>query len=154
MARSKIISTNISLPQGKEARNIENPRSIMQMHPAWNFNRTDKEGSWSITETSAGEDFWSIILPRLSELEKLIWSEILIVAKKENHSIPVEGLNRCAQKRLSELNLDIEEVVSLRINGTYRLYGFLSVATYVLLWYDKNHGDNDTCVCRSRLRGT
>ena len=153
MGRSKT-PKNIPLRQGKEARNTENPTSIMQQHPAWNFNRIDKEGSWPITETSAGEDFWSIILPRLSELEKLTWGEILIAAKKGNHSISVETLNQCAQKRLTELNLYIDEVVSLRINATYRLYGFLSATTYVLLWYDKGHGDNDTCVCRSHKKGT
>ena len=104
MKRSKI-PKNQAVPEGKNARNLENPDSIMQLHPSWNFNRIDKEGMWSFSEFNAGEDFWKIILPYLASIEGRTWSQILIEDKKRNHKIPVNELNPCAQRRLSELKL-------------------------------------------------
>ena len=153
MARSKI-PKNLPLKQVKEARNRENPSDIMCLHPSWGFGRIDTDGDWPFTEKEAGGVFWEMLLPRLSGLERMTWGEVLIRAKKENHSVPVEQLNPRARHRLTELKLEMDELISLRINGTHRLYGFLSASTFVILWLDKNHGDNDGCVCRSRLKHT
>lgn len=42
----------------------------------------------------------------------------------------------------------------VRITGKHRLYGFMRGAVFNVLWYDLDHGDNDTCVCRSRKKHT
>lgn len=54
---------------------------------------------------------------RLSSFESMKWSEILVRAKKQNHSIRVTGLSPAAQGRLDHLGLLLEEVVSLRLSG-------------------------------------
>ena len=45
-----------------------------------------------------------------------------------------------------ELKLDFDEVISLRLGGTIRLYGVRQISSCAILWYDDDHGDNDTCV--------
>jgi len=120
----------------------------MQMHPSWNFSRRDKDGAWAFSKERAHSEFWDSILPRIISLESQTWSNILIESKKSNHSIPIADLNKCATDRLRYLGVDQESLVSISIDGTHRLYGFLSGSTYVLLWYDDDHGDNNTCVCR------
>ena len=79
----------------------------------------------------------------------MTWGQILLEGKKQNHSIVPEKLNKCARDRLIELRVEAEAIYSLRLGGTLRLYGYMNGATYSILWYDEDHGDNDTCVCRS-----
>lgn len=141
-------------PGGKQVRQRENPDSIMSLHPSWGFVRCDNTGDWPLDCECGHDDFWRIILPRLTSFESMTWSDILVRDKKQNHSIPIGELNKCAVARMSELNIPEEEIISLRLNGTTRLYGFKSTATFVILWYDAGHGDNDTCVCRSIKKHT
>lgn len=76
---------------------------------------------------------------RLSWFESMTWSEILVRAKKQNHSIRVTGLSPAAQKRLDLLGLLLEEVVSLRLSGRERVFGYLENGVLVLLWWDPLH---------------
>ena len=71
------------------------------------------------------------------------------MAKKFHHHITVSDFNKCAIDRLMEIGVFEEELLSLRLGGNLRLYGYLVESTYVILWYDNDHGDNNTCVCRS-----
>lgn len=63
-------------------------------------------------------------------------------------------LNKTVQNRLDELRIETKAVISLRMKGTYRLYGYRIGNVFYILWFDTNHGDNDTCVCRSRKKHT
>ena len=154
MAPSKKKVKQVYAPASREVRQRENPESIMTYHPSWSFSRCDTSGTWAFSKTTARDDFWDKILPRLTGFESMTWSEILIVAKKQNHSIPVASLNKCAVDRLEELGITVDDVIALRIDATTRVYGFLSAAVFVILWYDTGHGDNSTCVCRSVLKHT
>lgn len=78
----------------------------------------------------------------------------MIKGKKQNHSIEVSSFNKAAISRLNELKIVEEKLISLHLNGTLRIYGFLSLSTFVILWVDDDHGDNTTCVCRSKLKHT
>ena len=68
--------------------------------------------------------------------------------------INVEDLNKFATDRLEELHIETEAVISLRLSATVRLYGYIVDSAFNILWYDCNHGDNYTCVCRSKKRRT
>lgn len=72
--------------------------------------------------------------------------------KKHHHEIDVLQLNKVAIKRLEELQLELEALRSLKISATHRIYGYIVDQTFYILWYDDNHGDNSTCVCRSRKK--
>ena len=85
------------------------------------------------------------IRAKLAYFETMTWNEILITAKKRNHSIAVADLSAEAQQRLEDLGLGLDEVVSLRLSGPERVFGYLENGVLVLLWWDPCHQ-----VCPSR----
>lgn len=90
----------------------------------------------------------------MSRGEIQTWSEILVKDKKQNHSINVESLNKAAQERLAEKYIEAESLISLRLTGNHRLYGYMTGRVFHILWYDDRHGDNRDCVCRFYLKHT
>lgn len=129
-----------------------NPDSIMECHPSWKFVSCDQDGAWAFSQARLTETFWTNILPKLREFESMKWSQITIEAKKQHHSIDVDFLNKVARDRLDQLKIEAESLLSLRLGGTLRLYGFMVGSAYNILWYDDDHGDNTTCVCRSKKK--
>lgn len=59
-----------------------------------------------------------------------------------------------SQERLASKYIEAESLISLRVTGNHRLYGYMTGRVFNVLWYDDDHGDNDKCVCRSRLKHT
>ena len=109
---------------------------------------------WAFTKDAVGDLFWQEILPHLQALESQKWQDILLTAKKQNHSIVMDELNKVARDRLDELKIEAESIISLRLTGTHRLYGYMVGSVFNILWFDQNHGDNKDCVCRSYLKHT
>ena len=153
MGRSKKVKQEFSPPQ-KEVRERENPAAIYDKNPSWSFSGVDRGGRWAFSKARLGDAFWEKILPKLSAFEKMTWRDILMEAKKQHHHVPVTGMNKEAADRLNELHVFQEELLSLRLEGKLRLYGYLSEAVFVILWYDDDHGDNGTCVFRSHKKHT
>ena len=150
--KSKVASSKKVITE-KNPINSKDPESYYKSQPSWNFNTTDKE-SWAFTEDCVGDVFWSEILPKLESFEKQKWNDILVVAKKQNHSIDVENLNKIAQDRLTERRIEAGSLISLRLSGKHRIYGYMTGSVFNVLWYDNDHGNNDTCVCKSNLKHT
>lgn len=140
-------------PQGRHVAQIHNPDSYYQEYPAWAFNSCDTK-MWGFTSENIGDAFWIEILPYLKNLETRTWNDILIYSKKQNHSVDIGKLNPVAQKRLEELYVEQDSIVSLRVSATHRIYGYHVGRVFNILWYDADHGDNDTCVCRSKKKHT
>ncbi len=138
----------------REIRTGGNPDSILSFPPSWAFASCDRGGSWAFCGEKIGGEFWSFIFPKLQSFERQTLADIFIKAKKQNHSIEVSQLNKAAQERLNELQIEAEAVRSLRLSGSIRLYGILIGSVFNILWYDTEHGDNDRCVCRSTLKHT
>lgn len=140
----------------KEARTAEDPNSIMRMHPVWKFASCDTEPScrWSFHKERLQDDIWDIILPKLLLYESMTWGEIYIQGKKHNHSNSVSEMNRVAQDRLAELEIEADALQSLKCGGNKRIYGFMDEAIFNIVWYDDDHGDNATCVFRSFKKHT
>lgn len=140
-------------PKGRYTGQQANPDSYYQEYPAWNFSMLDID-MWQLSKDTAGDYFWSNILPRLQALEKQTWRDILLVSKKNNHSIDISELNPIAQKHATEKYVELDSIISLRIDGTHRIYGYITKNVFNILWYDPNHGDNERCVCRANLKHT
>ena len=138
---------NKKIPGGKSVVQSEDPDRFYREKPAWCFCSADQK-MWDFSM----EVFWNEILPKLKFLESQTWGEIFLTAKKQNHSIAVDRLNKVAQDRLAELYVESDSIQSIRITGAHRLYGFTTGRVFNILWFDDNHGNNDTCVCRSRLK--
>lgn len=141
------------IPRGKFIAQGGNPERYYSENPAWSFANSDQE-MWAFSEDHMGNLFWTEIFPRLKSLESQTWSEILVRDKKQNHSLDLSELNKVAQDRLALKYIEAESLISLRITGSHRLYGYMTGRVFNVLWYDDDHGDNSTCVCRSRLKHT
>ena len=95
------------------------------------------------------------IFPKLKCFETCTWEEIERektgkLGRSKHHYIKKEDLSPDAQQRLSELKMDdIDEVFSLRLDGTKRLIGIRELNYFKILWIDLNHE-----VCISHLKGT
>ena len=130
-----------------------NPSQYYSQPPAWTFANSDQD-MWAFSKEHVGEVIWKEIIPRLRALETQTWSEILVRDKKQNHSLDLNDLNRVAQDRLITRYIEAESLISLRVTGTHRLYGYMTGRVFNILWYDDEHGDNSKCVCRSHLKHT
>lgn len=140
-------------PVGKYIAQGGNPERYYSENPAWAFANADEE-EWAFSREHIGDLFWTEILPRLKALETQTWSEILIRNKKQNHSLDLNKLNKKARDKLASKYIEAESLISLRMTGNHRLYGYMTGRVFHILWYDDKHGDNSTCVCRSHLKHT
>lgn len=140
-------------PKGRSIAQGGDPEQYYSQNPAWTFANSDDQ-MWAFSKEHIGEAMWTEILPRLKDLETQTWSEIFITGKKQNHSIDLEDLNKAARDRLAEKYIEAESLMSLRITGNHRLYGYMTGRVFNILWYDDDHGDNSRCVCRSKLKHT
>ena len=95
-------------------------KSNMSLHPKWRFQKRDCEHErWHLEVTD-------ILLEKLTNFESMTWAQILVEAKSQNHHVKTYELIKEAQKRLTTLKLDdYDEICSLRLDGTHRLYGIL-----------------------------
>lgn len=141
------------IPKGRRIAQGGNPEQYYVENPAWSFANTDQT-MWAFNQENIGDLIWTEVLPYLKALESQTWSEILVRNKKQNHSINVKDLNKVAQDRLAARYIETESLISLRITGSHRLYGYMTGRVFNILWYDNDHGDNKACVCRSYLKYT
>lgn len=141
------------IPKGRSIAQGGDPEQYYSQNPAWTFANSDDQ-MWAFSKEHIGEAIWTEILPRLKDLETQTWSEIFITGKKQNHSIDLEDLNKAARDRLAEKYIEAESLMSLRVTGNHRLYGYMTGRVFNILWYDDDHGDNSRCVCRSKLKHT
>ena len=117
--------------------------------PAWNISFLDIDGEWGWDKVDK-KILMGLIYTRLVEYENKTWHEILINSSKRNHRIPVKNLCPHAQKRLKELYQDdIDEVISLGLKSTERIYGIIDRNILKILWWDPDHN-----VCPCHLKNT
>lgn len=142
MPKKKIVKQKEQAHSAKIPRNTESPESYLNKNPVWAFHRCDLfHPKWSITRCSS---FYQDILDKLISYEGQSWGEIQSASGgrtfgTNNHFENVADLTKDAQKRITELHLDIDQIFSLRLTATTRLYGILENGTFYILWYDPNH---------------
>ena len=153
MAASKKRVAQREQPGKQSISDGADPNAYYRQNPSWNFYTCDTQ-QWAFTKENIGDDLWDEIVPFFKGLETRTWGNILTEAKKQNHSIEISGLNPAAQKRLEELRIEQDSLVSLRLTGKHRIYGYIIQAVFHVLWYDSDHGDNAHCVCRSYKKHT
>lgn len=132
------------------------PDDFLSCNPVWSFANcdVDPECRWSFTKEKLMDEFWDVIFDKLRNFESMTYSDIFVKASTQNHPIDVECLNKIAQNRLEKLQIEAEALYCLRLGGKLRIYGYLEGRVYNIVWYDNNHGDNYTCVCRSKKKHT
>lgn len=141
------------VPSNRHVVQRKNADQFYSENPSWVFSNIDEE-SWAFSKEHVGDIIWTEILPKLQAFEQKTWADILVKDKKLNHAISAENLNKIAQKRLIERKIEADSIISLRLNGTHRIYGYMVEKVFNILWYDDDHGNNNRCVCRSYLKHT
>lgn len=132
----------------KTAKYASNPDSYNDRNPAWRISKIEMVDPFGWHNLNAQEI--KNIQTKLSDFESMTWNEISIEGKKQNHSVTIDQLSTKAKKRLEEKNInDIDELFSLRLSGTQRVWGILEQGILNLLWWDSNHQ-----VCPSNKKHT
>lgn len=121
------------------------PESTERQTPAWQFHRCDMDhAQWGWGKLSS-DDFLGIIRTSLVSFETMTWAEIHSAAGgrsrgNNHHLVPVSGCSKEAQNRLAELKVDdLDEIFSLRLTGTLRLFGVKEGRVLRFLWHDPEH---------------
>lgn len=105
-------------------------------HPlAWRFSGADREGpfGWTIE----GDVKFREVIEKLYEFEGKNWNDITLGG---SHPIAVSELCDAARKRLVKLKRDdLDELMSLRLNGPNRVWCVKSGHIMKVLWWDADH---------------
>ena len=118
---------------------------------AWRFSIVDLDGPWG-WETTARDDWWEKIFPKLKHIDSMTWAEIAKATGgrrvgNNHHPVEVRKLTQQAKQRLKEIRQDdVSELFSLRLDSTTRIYGIRDRRALKLLWYDPYHGCNSKAV--------
>jgi len=127
----------------------ENPGSTDKETPAWQFHRCDKDHLlWGWNKMSP-EKYLEVI-KALHGFEQMTWANIKAQSGGKasgrgtnHHFVPVSNFVKEARQRLEELILlDYEELFSLRLNSTLRLYAVKEGRILRFIWHDPYHGDD------------
>jgi hypothetical protein len=120
--------------------------SHLNQKPSWQLHSIDFDGTWgweTVTKEVIMQDIW----PKLRDFESMFWRDIF---GRNNHEIPVYTISKEAQRRLVDLkHIDLENIVSLRLTGTQRIWGIRNGNILRILWWDPDH-----TVCPSHLKHT
>jgi hypothetical protein len=134
------------LPTEKRPRLGADPGSIFDMQMDWHCNSADRIDTWSWGQ----EREWgavareTVILPKLSEYEKLLWKEIdrfvTPSGHKAHHAMAVDNIDAEPRTRLERIQLEHDEdIFRFRLGAKRRLWGFRVANVFEILWYDPLH---------------
>jgi hypothetical protein len=91
------------------------------------------------------KDYFKIkIIDKLSQFENSTWENIKRESfgkkgKTKHHFQDTGSIDKVAQKRLIELNLDDANLFTFRLEGSMRVWGTLDRGVFSLLWFDPYH---------------
>jgi hypothetical protein len=104
--------------------------------PRWSLRTMDIGGDWCFLGTTDHATLCTI-LRGLRQFEDRTWKEIL---GRRDHVVKWGSIIPAAQKRLREIEQDdVEELVSLHLDGTHRVWGIPDLPVLRLLWWDPDH---------------
>lgn len=102
----------------------------------WSFSILDKEGAFGWNNCQDHGKFLEI-LSKKGQLECINLAQL---AYQGSHSVPVSSLDKEAQKRLCEINLDdTDSLFSFRLTGTNRIWCVQHDKIMRVLWWDPEH---------------
>jgi len=138
--KGKKIGENPHPAVSKNVRAVDS-KAFYRHQARWLFSCLDLDGpfGWNQLRTSKAEVAHTI-KDRLAHFESMTWGEILLEAKKQNHSIEVSKIIKEAQDRLIHLELnDVDQLISLRVGGAPRIWGLQKGEALAILWWDPEH---------------
>lgn len=118
----------------------ENPDAWLNKTPTWRFSFCNKDiDRWNLYNC---DDPYRDILDKLISFEGMTWAEIQSQSGgrrngTNSHFVYVDEIDK--EARIIAEKLQHEELFSLRLTGTKRLYGSISNGIFNVIWYDKDH---------------
>lgn len=117
---------------------VDDPDHVVdRMRPVWRIQSLDLEGpfGWNVHSAATLRD----VHLKLGNFESMHWREI--EQKPSCHFTAVDRLEKAAQDRLVELNLDdTDTLFQLRLDGKTRVWGIRDRFIFRILWWDPEHG--------------
>ena len=101
----------------------------------WTTEKVDDGGDWGFNRYN-GCDALRNLVPLLKKRETAKWSEL---EKQGSHPVACDRLIVSARQRLAEIDIEVEELYSLRIDGRSRFWGVRENNLFRVLWFDQNH---------------
>ena len=134
----------------KSVRQRELPLELPDGRISWHFRLLDEtHDSWG-WKGLGRERWWNDVFPKLKNFETMTWEEIQRAsggrsAGNNSHFVPILELDKRAQDRLCELMRDdLDQLFSLRLSGTQRVWGVRKGTVLQIIWIDLHH---EVCPC-------
>jgi hypothetical protein len=130
-------------PPGKRTRSAPEQKSFFSQKPTWSFSRCHFDHPrWGL-EFHSGKLL--NIVRFLSGLEGQSWSDILTSTagrrgNTRHHPIPADEFSKEIQDVIAERKLHLfDNIYSLAMSNTERLYGVIADGVFFVVWYDPIH---------------
>ncbi|WP_372174435.1 hypothetical protein [Xanthomonas axonopodis] len=145
-------ATHAEVSGSKTAKILDQPENSERQKPCWQLTLMDFDGPWGwhlVDRDQLRDEVHS----KLKNLESMTWGEIAQAAGgrsqgNNSHFVSVDKLRRDARQRLEQIGReDIDELFSIRLTGTCRIWGERDGRVFRVLWYDPRHE-----VCPSTAR--
>lgn len=136
-------------PPKKQPRQAAGAPQPKRDKPSWCVQHLDEGNLFGLHALETREDAMAI-LRKLKSFETMTWDEIL--GSQQNHYVQPDRISDDARRDLEKRKLDdsaADSLVSLRLSGRKRLWGFVKGDTFHILWWDPEHK-----VCPSHKRHT
>ena len=114
-------------------------RGYSTCHPSWRFAKLKLFHDTRFGLSKVVE-LINDILEKLTNFETMNWDEIANQDKDNNHWCEVSGMAKEARDMISQNNLDLDSLFSLRLTGKFRIWGFINQdGSFDIYWCDKEH---------------
>ncbi|WP_164780247.1 hypothetical protein [Mesorhizobium sp. M7A.F.Ca.US.011.01.1.1] len=129
----------------KQVRTGADPGSVFSLQMTWACEKPDREHSWSwgVARDWSASDWEGLILPKLTEWEKLTWGEIDRPSSdsghKMHHNMDTTEICDEAQSRMVEIERYADVIFRFRLGNKRRLWGHRIVNKFEILWFDPTH---------------
>lgn len=142
---------------------VETEGSYFNKNPSWRFSRADIEHhKWSILDSHEdvvqdpndseeaiilhkfSKSIDCILLDSLKARESTTWGELLTQTGgrrhgTNSHNIPMSDMIKEAQLRATSIGLVEDGLLSLRLDGTHRVFGIMESGVLNIIWFDREH---------------
>ena len=104
----------------------------------FSFLRFDGQHKWCESKDLTTHDFWEIG-EKLKSFEQTQWKH-LAADQEYHHSVPFYKISKEAQEIAEALGIDdYEQIWSIRLTGTQRLWGVRDEQYFIAIWWDPDH---------------
>jgi len=144
MARSKKTKQVHGELNSKKSNIEKTPHGYWGLSPEFSFRRYDSDATWSVP--ADGKPTTDTIFSLLRDISSMKWIDIMQASGGRSHGtnshfISIDKLIKHARQRASEIELGENELFSLRLQGTARLWGLIEPENgcFYVVWYDPEH---------------